>query len=237
METERKKPSKWLIAVLAIASAVIAASVVTLIRSGDGSAAAPARDETPDLSANPVDPDRTDPNPSGPEWTTAEFQSLALPVSKTGGPFDLSDGRARGFAHTELGAVAAAIHLPARVSGPAGPNIFEPSIAEQTTGPYKTDLAITQARIYESERLQYGVPYGDPTPMSATVEAYKIDRYRPAAAKITLLMRGQGVVISSPVSLAWEGDEWKLIAPAAGSFSEGTENPDPSAFVMFEKVN
>ena len=57
-----------------------------------------------------------------------------LPESLSAGPARHTDGRAEGFARSQLGAALAAVHISHRIDPPRT-RVFEPTIREQVVGP------------------------------------------------------------------------------------------------------
>jgi hypothetical protein len=52
-------------------------------------------------------------------------------VSAAHGPFETANGLAVGFSHDELGALLAAINISARLTGQAGPAVYETTARRQ----------------------------------------------------------------------------------------------------------
>ncbi|MFK3984491.1 hypothetical protein ACI2K4_29470 [Micromonospora sp. NPDC050397] len=163
------------------------------------------------------------PWPNDLTWITVA--GLDLPVSATAGPRDLSNGRARGFAHTPPGAVLATLHLLVRTSPQVGSRVWEPTLREQVVGPDVAAYVDAVAQNYAVAREQLQIPYGDPlAPIYASIAGVRIDSYHPQAASLRLLIEapdGEGGVAraATMVQVSWSGTDWQLIAPPRGDWS------------------
>ncbi len=138
---------------------VVAGLVVTVGHRGDPVRdpavvpATPAAGTVASGSAGSAGPDAV-------SWSTVA--GAKVPVSATAGPSDTSAGRARGFAHTPLGAVLAAANISVRLSPQVGPEVFRPTLREQVVGPDADALAQHLDEDYQAARAQLGLPYGAP---------------------------------------------------------------------------
>lgn len=146
-----------------------------------------------------------------------------LPVSTSSGPAVEQDGRARGFAHTELGAALAAIHLTTRTDRAVGPAVFGPTIQEQVVGPDAPRFAQTVADDYEKERQRRALPAGTPFNPERELSGYRVEQYSPEVARVVVYQAGQEgsapLIFAFRFELRWVGDDWKLVAPAGGTLA------------------
>jgi hypothetical protein len=145
-----------------------------------------------------------------------------LPESRQTGPDDLSDGLARGFTHTPVGAVVAALHLLVRTTPQVGPAIFEPTLRHQVVGA-STDLMRQAVEAdYQQGTTHLGVPYGQPLgdlpahPVGVRVVDSRADRVD--LSLLTSAPDAGGVTrfAACAVSLAWSDGDWGLVAPMGG---------------------
>ena len=119
----------WAVGALLAVLVVLAAALLGVARAGVGST-----DETPTLPAAPAAEDTV-------TWVRVADQPV--PVSAAHGPRMRHGGLAAGFAHDELGAVIAAINISTRLTGSAGPDVYEPTARHQCVG----DVAAAMATI------------------------------------------------------------------------------------------
>jgi len=162
-----------------------------------------------------------------------------VPVSRSAGPRDTTSGRARGFAHTPLGAVLAAAHITLRLSPQAGPAVFEATLREQVVGGDAAALGQHLAEDYEQARAQLGLPYGEPAGrLYSTARGYRVDADSADAATVRLLIEGPGksgsVLVALTLHTQWVGTDWALLAPSGGTWdTTATVVTDPSGYTRF----
>jgi hypothetical protein len=164
----------------------------------------------------------------------------SLPVSASAGPRDTGDGRARGFAHSPLGAVLAAAHISVRLCPQVGPAVFGATVRDQVVGANTAALARHLDDDYQQARAQLGVPYGQPAGrLYSTTRGYRVDAQTDQAATVRLLLEGPGqaggsVLVAVVVHLQWTGADWALVAPAGGVWDTDTAViTDASGYVRF----
>lgn len=157
-----------------------------------------------------------------PGWSSTEVAGITLPVSTEAGPHDLSDGRARDFERTELGAVMAATHLVYFSTGYAGPEVYEPTIEEQVVAGDNQQrlLAAAQAAYDQGVRDQ-----GRDDPRgSAVLRGYRVTSYTEDAASVEVWSEGPAaagrVRIGTTVDLAWRDGRWMILPPPDGQWSQ-----------------
>lgn len=157
-------------------------------------------------------------------WVTVAGASV--PVSRSAGPRELTDGRARGFARTPLGAVLAAAHISVRLCPQAGPAVFGATLRDQVVGANTATLARSLDDDYQQARAQMAVPYGDPAGrLYSTTRGYRLDAVSADAATVRLLLEGPGsqtgsVLVDLVVHMQWVGTDWALVAPAGGDWDD-----------------
>ncbi|MEU8309849.1 hypothetical protein AB0C84_40390 [Actinomadura sp. NPDC048955] len=153
------------------------------------------------------------------------FNGLLLPTSPTDGPSRHDDGLAAGFARTPTGALLAALHIAIRANAQWGPRIYEPTITRQVVGADARLLLTGVRESYEQRRTQTGTAAGAPLgPVYAVQEGFRWHRYTPDQADLDLLTAGPGtspgstIRAATSVSVLWRGNDWRLLAPAAGDW-------------------
>ena len=171
-------------------------------------------------------------------WVTVA--GARVPVSGTAGPRDSGGGRARGFAHTPLGAVLAAVHISVRLSPQVGPAVFEPTLREQVVGADAAALGRHLDEDYQAARAQLGLPYGAPAGrLYSTTTGYRVDLPGPDAATVWLLIEGPGhdggsVLVAVVTQVRWTGTDWALRAPSRGDWStDAAVVTDPTGYTRF----
>jgi len=180
---------------------------------------------------------------NGPDltWETVATGTL-LPVSRSAGPFVEKEGLASGFAHSELGAVMAAIHISDRAAGAHGPAVFAPTIRNQVVGDDAQAMLARAQAGYEENRTRLGLPEGRPIPSSSGgnhLLAYKIERYSSESAVVTLIS-GVGVdaqkFFGGTAEVRWVDSDWRLVAPSQGAIENAFRELSsiPTGSVVFE---
>jgi hypothetical protein len=149
---------------------------------------------------------------------------VLLPFSATHGPRITSDGRAAGYSRSELGAAIAAIQVLARTSPSAGSDLFDPVLASQVTGTNLAAMKLAVSDSYQQLRATTSVPDGEPVPGNdATVSGYVVRSYGDTAASVDVVLASStlsssGQFVSFAVSLIWQSDDWRVIAPPNGDW-------------------
>lgn len=158
---------------------------------------------------------------TGPEWI--DVNGLTLPVIEGAGPASVDGGLASGFGQCGSGAALAAVHLFVRSLPEARPDVFEPTIAGQFTGEDRDALAEAVDQGYTELLADTGGQIG---PHDAGPVAVRIDYATDTSASVRLLLEETGGT-STParaqliVTTAWIDGDWRLVAPAGGSWESG----------------
>lgn len=150
-------------------------------------------------------------DPAQPDVITWEPVGVDIaPFSSQNGPFETSDGLARGFAHNEKGAVLAALNISMHSTSSVGKEIYEATIAEQCYGDQDAYLAtITQSQAgsaadaVQASEYWYSIASGDPTGDLVRLEI--------VAETASATDAGGYVKISRTVK--WTDGDWKLLVP------------------------
>jgi hypothetical protein len=206
-----------------------AAATVWLFAAGHGSdAAAPsptgATTSTSDSRASSTSAGARPALPDDVGW--ADVAGVALPTSASVGPHEVRDGRARGFAHTEAGAVFAAAHLLVRTAAQVGPRVFDPTIAEQVVGPDQPSMREQVAQTYTQLRDTAQVPDGQPVGrLSGALRGFRVDSYTPTEAVLVVLTEATDStattrLAATQVRMRWTGGDWAMVAPAGGTWDD-----------------
>ena len=157
-----------------------------------------------------------------------------LPVSAATGPAQKVGGLARGFAHTQPGAVVAAVHLLVRTTAQVGPVVFEPTLAEQVVGEHAPAMRTAVADSYREAAARTGVVYGQPLgDLPATVAGVRVDGYTDAQATLSVLTSAVDATgftryAATRLSLMWTDDDWHLVAPPGGRWDSEVRIVDPA---------
>lgn len=152
----------------------------------------------------------TPPPPQRPDVVMQDWHGIALPISTTAGPAVHSDARASRFAQTPLGAAIAAAHLSVRTDPAAGPEVFEPVLADQVVG--DADRLAGAVR----EQFTAGVPEGAP----GQLLGWRVDG-DPASGSVLAHLQvrhADGNVADYAVPLAWVAGDWRIYVPETGAF-------------------
>ena len=143
----------WVVGALLVLLVVLAAALHSVVRADDA--------PTPPAAAPPADNALT--------WVRVGDQPV--PMSTSHGPRIRHGGLAAGFAHDELGAVIAAINISTRLTGSAGPDVYEPTVRHQCVG----DIPAALATI--------AVQTSTATPGTATAERVLLPHHRRRPAR------------------------------------------------------
>lgn len=179
------------------------------------------------------------------EISWVEYQGVSLPVSRQAGPTSTADGRAIGFARSDLGTALAAAHLVIRAGPGPGPDVYEPTIAEQVVGPDRSALAATVERDYEAARTQSGIESGEPLGAgNVTLLGYRIPVSSDSMRQVTLVERapdanGVPQYFEVAVAVQWVDGDWRLVAPREGSWTTAITQLDqePASYTRFERAD
>jgi hypothetical protein len=145
-----------------------------------------------------------------PDVAMVEWRGIALPTSATAGPTDLTDTRAAGFAPTALGAAIAAAQLSVRTDPAAGPEVFEPVLADQVVG--------DEQRLADAVREQFNAGPTDGAP--GTLLGWRVDG-DPASGSVTAHLaveHADGTRADYAIPLAWVDGDWRIDALDSGPF-------------------
>jgi hypothetical protein len=143
-----------------------------------------------------------------------DVAGVRVPVSPTHGPRFLDAGRAAGYTHDAAGAALAAVQVLTRTSPTVAPEVYQPILAEQLTGP---NVEALERRLRTAGRP--GVASND-----ATVPGYLITDFRPGSptAVVDVLLTATslpaGQAVDLTVSLQWSDDDWRVLAPPDGGW-------------------
>jgi hypothetical protein len=147
---------------------------------------------------------------SGPAVSWVRLGTQPVPVSPAHGPAETGNGLAAGFSHDELGALLAAINISARLTGQAGPAVYETTARQQCVG--DIDATISAIRSQRSTaaagsttpteylyRLTSGDPRGDLVGITIALD--------------TRQSRSFGGYTEISRTLQWIDGDWKLHVP------------------------
>lgn len=141
-------------------------------------------------------------------WTKVGTQPV--PNSALHGPTQTINGLAAGFSHDKLGAVLAAINISARLTGDAGPAVYETTARQQCTGDIDATISTIRdqsttavAGTTIADEYLYRITSGDP---SGDLVAVSI-------AGSSLQSRDLGGYAELTRTLQWVEGDWKLQVP------------------------
>lgn len=146
--------------------------------------------------------------PPGVSWQL--YHSVALPVSQTAGPRQITDSTATGYAHTPTGALLAGAQIQYRQL--LAPNWQQVSAQQVMPGPGRD--------IFVQGRSQMGQVEPAPGEL-AQLSGFRFINYSPQMATIQYVSRtvaGAQTVTTS--TLQWDGGDWKLALPAGPSTAQ-----------------
>ena len=181
--------------------------------------------DAPQVTVQPLPP-TAEASPTSPpvELSWVDAGGVALPVSATHGPRRLVADLASGWAQSEEGAALAAAHLLVRTGPTVGPEVFEPTITGQATGPNVAALKLAVNEQY-AELAQTATATRGPQG-SAQLVGYRVATFdlETGAAVIDLVLDSSQLTESErylqvTVSLEWLNDDWWLVAPPKGDWA------------------
>jgi len=164
--------------------------------------------------------DPTSPIPTQVTWLQVGLG--ALPFSATAGPTTIRAGVPAGFAHTQPGAVQAAIQILGRLSWSAQTSASMHAVAASSTMPAAQAVA--------------SLTYGPPTDPSVIpqVAGFQVVTYAPTQAVVNIAMRFNGTLRVLPTTMQWSGDDWKLAgAPGPLSQTSWAAVDDLTGYILF----
>jgi hypothetical protein len=174
-------------------------------------------------------------------FTWQDFHGVRLPLSSTDGPRTLKRDLAEGFARTQQGALLAALHIGVRANAQWGPDVFEPTITRQITGPDAGQLLTNTRRQYEQSRQEAGLPERSPLGRAyVTEEAYRWQSYTADAGTVDIVSAGPSpagttVRASTRVQVVWLDGDWRVIAPLGGDWgNSATELTELDGYTMLQ---
>ncbi|WP_047891170.1 hypothetical protein [Micromonospora sp. RV43] len=177
---------------------------------GGGSPANPAPAESdpeqPLPTAVPTTP------PAGVRWELVG--PLAVPVSATAGPKQVTETSASGFAHTPEGALLAAAQISMRSSYSLGREHWEPTIERQFAPSADRDRLLAELRASDASPADPG--------SQSQVAGFSYQSYTPDTAVIGLVLRAPSAgtpryhVLS--LTLLWQNGDWRMQAPPGGAW-------------------
>jgi hypothetical protein len=187
---------RWAVGALLVLLVVLAAALHSVVRADDA--------PTPPAAAPADSTDNT--------LTWIRVGDQPVPMSSSHGPRVRHGGLAAGFAHDELGAVIAAINISTRLTGSAGPDVYEPTVRHQCLG----DIPAALATI--------AVQTGTATPGTATPSEffYRITGGDPHGDTVTIALAArspqagaQGGYAALERTVVWIHRDWRMQLPAA----------------------
>lgn len=146
----------------------------------------------------------------------------ALPFSGTAGPASIHAGVPTGFAHTQPGAVMAAVQILGRLSW----------AAQTPTSMHAVATASTTPAAQAAKSLTYGPP-GNPSIIPA-VAGFQVVTYAPDQAVVNLALRFNGTLRVVPATMQWTDGDWKLAgAPGPLGDTSWAAVEDLTGYVLF----
>src|SRR5216683_2013230 len=165
------------------------------------------------------------PDHAGQGLSWVDFHGIQLPVSAHDGPHDTRSGLASGFTDTPRGALLAAINIGVRTAALWGPDIYQPTITYQVTGPDAGALLKADTSDYAALRAAADVPAGQPAGRGYAVEAaYQFTTWTPSAATVDFVTEGPGtsgttVLAVTRIQVVWRHGDWRVVAPPGGDWA------------------
>ncbi|MGQ7298043.1 hypothetical protein [Quadrisphaera sp. KR29] len=171
-----------------------------------------------------------------------DHQGTPLPASATAGPTRQEGPLDVGYTDDDLGAVLAAVHISYAAGPSAGSATFRPALQTQVTGPAQQALSIAVEKDYAEARVAAGLRDGQALPAGdATLLGYRVEQLPQGNRHVQLVLTssaadGARQVFSVDAIMTWQDDDWRLLAPGAGTWnSVVTQLTDvPSDLTIFD---
>jgi hypothetical protein len=227
----RRRRRLFLLFALVIALAAIASALDHTHSRISHRSHAPGRSASMTARPAPTNSAATQVAPTSPSTVTgtglawADFHGIQLPKSAEAGPRHSRAGLTWGFAHTQEGALLAAINIAVRTGAQWGPDIYWPTIRYQVTGPDAAALLKADASGYAALRAATHVRPGQLTGRGYAVEAgFRFVAYTPADATVDIVTQGPGtggmtVRTATRVEVVWLRGDWRVVAPPGGDWA------------------
>lgn len=241
----RTSLARWVIAALVVGLAVAALVAWLLWTTGDDGTGTAGDRANGDTQA-----DRTDVAAEADgecRWDTETLivGGMTVPADCEHGPDEVDDGRLSGWSHTREGAAHAAAGLHVTTWALAGPDVYRPTIEEQTYGPdseRKVLLDDTEKEYAELEQEHQldGGPFKG-TWQRTRIKGYRIEDYNDEEATVWLWMpsldaEGQERDVAQRVDLRRIDDDWRLNVETKRRWREHLDrNPVIERFDEFEE--
>ncbi|MEW2383664.1 hypothetical protein AB0873_16460 [Micromonospora sp. NPDC047707] len=151
--------------------------------------------------------------PAGVRWELVG--PLAVPVSATAGPTQVTGTTASGFAHTPEGALIAAAQIGMRSSYSLGREYWEPTTERQFVPSADRDRLLAEHRASDSRPADSGA--------QSQIAGFSYQSYTPDTAVIGLVLRAPSAgtpryhVLS--LTLLWRDGDWRMQAPPGGAWA------------------
>jgi hypothetical protein len=216
---------KRIVLATAAALAAVAGITITLIPHGTHhmptTAPHPLAAPSPASPASPLVPAL---DLSGIRWVTADGYSV--PVSAEAGPRDTASGLASGFTDDPLGALVGIVNIAVRTAWEFGPQVFQPTIQDQVTGPYEPQMLSSDLDSYDSSASEL-----PDIQAYARIVAYQWVGYTPADATVDLVAAGPGedgstVYAATQIEAQWLNGDWRVVAPPGGDWGNSSVQVD-----------
>jgi len=179
------------------------------------------------------DPNSPGESPGNVSWSS--YRGLFVPFSNTSGPLAAQGDVARCFAHTQTGALMAAVHISARYA--LAPD-WEAVGHYQVVADTARDAAMQRrAAAMRSVDPSAGTGRLDPQRVRQ-VTGYQVVSYTDAEATVRILTAtpSGGTLVSSMYSMVWADGDWKLRLQPNGSTSMATQEVDsPAGFTAWSQ--
>ncbi|UGQ09677.1 hypothetical protein LO772_22505 [Yinghuangia sp. ASG 101] len=183
------------------------------------------------------------PAPTGPDAANGEspndaswssYRGLFVPFSNTSGPLAAQGDVARCFAHSQAGALMAAVHISARYA--LAPD-WQAVGQYQIVADADRDAAMQRRAAAVSSVDPSAGPRLDPQRVRQ-VTGYQVVSYTEAEATVRILTAtpSGGTAVSSMYAMVWADGDWKLRMQPNGSTSMATQEVDsPSGFTAWSQ--
>ncbi|WP_432832721.1 hypothetical protein [Dactylosporangium sp. CA-092794] len=224
----------FLVAAALIGLVVLAGVVVVAAprngSAGDVAAQSATLQETPSTSGRQSNAQPPAAQPTAvltsapPDVTWQLVGQVALPVSPSAGPFQVTATTATGYAHTPTGSLVAAAQIATRAMSVGGRDVWEPTILRQFMPGADRDQLLAGLRAAPSKQAEPGA--------TAQISGFQFYSYGPDTAVVGLAIQsaGQGAIVT--MTLQWRDEDWRMVAPPGGSWASVAKSTDGVAGIV-----
>ncbi len=246
VEKSRKKKQKLIILSVVLLTSLAITFLFIYTKTTSNSQEKNQNDKQKNSSNIPINSSSSPSNKMLPGFYELPSPGGQLPAHETAGPLRVggeSNPIVSGFAHSELGAALAGLHLLERVRPYAGPSVFVPTIQKQMVGK-DNDVQVYLDETNEAylKSLKASPNQSQPILRTAQYVGYRITAYSDLYAVVQYLLEfppkenngsSAAKIFGQQVAVVWKDNDWLLMAQTDGKLAPIQTDVDPNKFIRF----